>query len=167
MPVRFRIERPRGLFPGFDYRVCVQDQVIIVRAVKSFLDRRAIAWKWVDGTDYAWLRPMGPKGQFLQLVSGERLICSGECFVAWASLNRAERVVTLAQWHVGGQTLVLRGGRICCRSFPCTLSLWELDGRRLASWVGGRLEGVLREDLSQELHPVVIGIIVATLHGFW
>jgi len=167
LPARFRIERPRGFFPDSKYRVHVQGAVIVASAVRKFRDKRALAWTWIDGTEYAWLRPDGRKGAWLHLVSDGRTLCSGEILVARKHKNRGKRVITCSQWEIGGQTLVLQGSHICCGSFPTMLTLREADEKRLACWVSGRVEGILRQGMHQELVPVILGIVLTTVHNFW
>jgi hypothetical protein len=141
--------------------------VIVASEVRKFRDRRALTWTWIDGTEYAWLRPDGPKGEWLHLVSGGRMLCSGEILVARKRRNRGKTVVTCSQWEIGGQTIVLQGSRFCCGSVPTMLTLCEADGKRLACWVAGRVEGALRQDMPRELVPVILGIVLTTVHNFW
>jgi hypothetical protein len=163
--VRFRVERPR-LFPN-SYMIHVRDAIITVSVPDGFCDRRALTWTWIDGTEYAWLWPHPPDLEVLHLVSGERCVCRGECFLARKRANRGDRVVTLSRWEIHGQTVVLQGSRIWCRYFPRILTLREAGGKRLASWVAGRLEGALRRDTPEEVVPVVLGIVLTTVHDFW
>jgi hypothetical protein len=165
MLVRFRIERPR-FFPD-SYMIHVRDEIITVSAPHRYSDRRALTWTWNDGTEYAWLWPSRPNLARLCLVSGGQTLCSGECFLARKGKNRGKRVVTLSRWEIGGQMFVLVGARTFCPCAPRTLTLREAGGKRLASWVAGRLEGALRPDTPQELVPVVLGIVLTTVHDFW
>lgn len=165
MLIRFRIERPR-FFPN-SYTIRIRDATISVSSVCRFRDKRALTWTWHDGTEYAWLWPDRRSEGQLFLVSGGTTLCSGECFLARKKENRTKGIVTLSRWEIGDQTIVLQGTRIWCRCAPRVLTLRKPGGKRLASWVAGRLEGALRPDTPRQLIPVVLGIVLTTVHDFW
>jgi hypothetical protein len=163
--LRFRIERKR--FWPDSYKLHIAESVIVASVHHTFLDRRALAWTWNDGAEYAWLRPKWPNEERLLLVSGEKTLCSGECFLGRRKGNRGKTFVTVSQWEIGAQTILLQGSQMCCGYFPRVLTLRQEGGQRLACWVAGRLEGALRQDTPRVLVPVLVGIVLTTAHDFW
>jgi hypothetical protein len=138
-------------------------------------DAERIAWTWLDGTEYALLRPRWPDGQ-LRVVSGERIVCCGRLFQGLGGLAQVFRQgrVTLSEWEFDGHTIVWNGGALCWKLFPYTFTLRQPDGIRLAfiSVERGRslirraaYSGVVRDGLPDRLVPVVFAIILAGFHA--
>lgn len=158
--MRFRIYCP-CLWRLSSYRIHVQDTVIPVWERSSKL-----SWTWWDGTDYTLVAPPYNtlKSCYWHIMSKERSVCS-RLMVFPTSLKAFLRSYPpRGEWDLNGQLVFAKGGGArCCWMFPRYQTLQLCNGRRLALWCTklGRIEGVLRGSLPEELVPVVFGMILA------
>lgn len=134
-----------------------------------------ITWTWLDGAEYAMLRPQWPDDN-LRVVSGERVVCCGRILYGLGRLPQVLRhgKVTMSEWELDGQTIVWEGGALCWKLFPYTFTLWQRDEIRLAFFsiessrcirCGVTYNGVVRDGIREDVVPIILGIILAGIHA--
>jgi hypothetical protein len=139
-------------------------------------NREVIVWTWLDGVEYAMLRPRW-RDSCVSVVSGGKTVCSGRFFFGVGAFLlqafRDSRVV-VSEWEYNGQTIVWQGGSLCWKSVPTTFTLLQPDGVRLAFFcfergrfvrLGVTYNGVMRDNLRDEVVPVLFGILLAGIHA--
>jgi len=137
-------------------------------------DDERLAWTWLDGAEYALLRPTRGDGQ-LRIVSAGEIVCCGQMFFGlslWQSAVRHGRA-TVSQWTIADCTIVCDGvNSRCCKLLPTAFTLRQLDGIRLAVYCrqrgrvfGRAYNGVVRDNLPKTLVPIVFAIILAGTHA--
>jgi hypothetical protein len=156
--MRFRITNKRWRVDSFRFEL--GDAVIeathprlsrwLPSALKSG-DR--FTWTWLDGTPYSlWSRVSNLGAQPTATISSEqRILASGNLVTPFVGGSSME-------WSIAGDQLVTqRGSRRLQRT---------CNGRTLARWrqplAFGRIgiEGVIRPHLSDEIVPLLVGIIL-------
>ncbi len=174
--MRFRLVSGRGWNSRF-FQLYVGETLVPVRcpSLQEQLDKgERLAWTWLDGTDYALLRPRWPDGQ-IRVVSGDRIVCCGQLLQDLGRLPQVFRQgrVILSEWEFDGQTVVCVGGALCWKTFPTTFTVRQPGGCRLAyfsiepgrSFRRAAYHGVVRDGLPEGLVPIVFAIILAGIHA--
>jgi hypothetical protein len=166
--MRFRIVRPTA---QAQYQIRLQETVISVKnapSKKLFQDHKEMVFTWWNGREYTVLAPLWPLTQ-VQVKSGEKSLCSGHPIQLKFLQTLRRSVHPVFEWVLDGQAVVCEGGRLCFKSFPRSLTLRKFGGKRFASWLirRGGCEGVLRGDLPDDLKPVILGMVLSGMPGFW
>jgi hypothetical protein len=137
-------------------------------------NKERMVWTWLDGVEYALLRPSPPHGE-MTVFCGERVVCCGRAHIGmnlWAEAMRQGRA-TMWEWDFAGQTFVVEGGNLtCCNALPATYAVRPPGGIRLAFYCLQRgqgcksvYRGVARDNIPQGLLPIVFAIILVQLHA--
>jgi hypothetical protein len=129
-------------------------------------DREEMVFTWLDGGEYKITGPNPPVGA-VHIISPERSVWSGLPVQDPRMQKKLERPVVFL-WQKEDQILTTEVARVCCRMFPATLALTlrDPDGRRLATWFNLRRSGVLRDDLSEDMEPIVLAMVLSSLYDF-
>jgi hypothetical protein len=138
-------------------------------------ENEQIVWTWLDGVEYAMLRPRWPDDH-VRVVSGAQMVSCGQFFFGLGRLPRVLRQgkVTVSEWECNGQTIVWEGRNLCWKMFPYSFTLRQRDGIRLAFFSvergrsfrpGFAYNGVMRAGLREDAVPVLFGILLAGIHA--
>jgi hypothetical protein len=166
LATRFRVVIPNW---GHATEIRLREVTIAVRNPPfwgQWNDREVMAFTWLDGGEYTITGPNPP-------VGAVNIISPGES--AWSGLpvqdprmqEKSGRPVVFL-WQKEDQILTTEVARVCCRMFPATLALTLRDpaGRRLATWFNLRRSGVLRDDLGEDMEPIVLAMVLSSLYDF-
>ena len=166
--MRFEVRRTR--WSRAIYTIHLGEVTIPVRnpsLSRQWKGRERMVFVWPDGGECV-VRGPSPTVHAIEIVSPAGSIWSG--MPVDPRLRKKLKRPEVFLWNKEDRVIACEAGRLRCRAFfptPLMLTLRESDGQRLATWFVGRIRrGILREDLPDDMKPVVLGMVLASMYDW-